>query len=780
MTGNQDRFQKAMNQGHSAAWDQSWGEASAYYRQALEEFPENPKALTSLGLALVECSDLKGAFNCYHKAAKASPDDPLPIEKVAELSERLGNLKLAPEAYLRAAELYAKNKDLQKALENWQRVTIINPSHLLARSRLALVYERTGRKTEAVAEYLVITALHQKQGNLAKAVETITHALQVQPESKDIMRAMQQLKSGQPLPLPSQPTGLPGLPAGKQSLPMLKPPSKPENTDDVQKGSDPIQEASQKALSALASLLFDQETEEDDLASTTSGRRGLDALLRGVGASDSKQIDQTKILLHLAQMIDHQGQHKTTESIEELERAIQAGLDHPAAHYSLGCLLYESGQLENAQQHVRRALSNPDYALGAHLISAQIYENFSESGMASLAYLEALRLADSMVVESTQSDELQQLYEPLIEEHTQNADEKVQQGLCLNVKELLLRPDWRQYLQIARQQLPRDEGGPPVPLAEILTEARGSRLVDAISRIRQYARLGYLRSAMEEAYQALQHAPTYLPLHTYIGELLVQQDRTQNAIEKFSVVAHSYSVRGDSKRSVDLYRRILALSPMYMHARDQLITLLNNLGRMDEALNEYLSLAEVYYNMADLDMSRSTYSQALLLTRQANVDSTWKSKILHRMADLDLQGMDWRQALKAYEQIRNVQPDDETARSSLIELNLRLGQSVQAFAELDNYISYLWSNGLRKQAIRFVESLLDHHDQQAAIRKRLAELFRQVGRIEDAISQLDAAAELLVDIGDRAGAVDAIRMILALNPPNAADYHKALANLKGA
>ena len=51
MNEKQDRFEYAMNQGHSAAWDQNWNKAADYYRQALAEIPDHPKALTSLALA---------------------------------------------------------------------------------------------------------------------------------------------------------------------------------------------------------------------------------------------------------------------------------------------------------------------------------------------------------------------------------------------------------------------------------------------------------------------------------------------------------------------------------------------------------------------------------------------------------------------------------------------------------------------------------------------------------------------------------------------------------
>src|SRR5512133_2423330 len=138
MTGRQDIFQQAMNQGHSAAWDQMWDRAAAYYRQALKEFPDNSQALSSLGLALIELQEYDEAMRCYQRAAKAMPEDPLPLEKIAQLCERMGQLDLAVQVSLRAAELYLKNRDAGKALENWERVTRLHPENLTAHSRLAL------------------------------------------------------------------------------------------------------------------------------------------------------------------------------------------------------------------------------------------------------------------------------------------------------------------------------------------------------------------------------------------------------------------------------------------------------------------------------------------------------------------------------------------------------------------------------------------------------------------------------------------------------------------
>ena len=77
MAGREDIFQQSMSMGHSAAWDQQWERAAGFYRQALEEFPENLGALTSLGLALFEMKDYQNSLRCYVARQPARPQRPL-------------------------------------------------------------------------------------------------------------------------------------------------------------------------------------------------------------------------------------------------------------------------------------------------------------------------------------------------------------------------------------------------------------------------------------------------------------------------------------------------------------------------------------------------------------------------------------------------------------------------------------------------------------------------------------------------------------------------------
>ena len=776
MSKRDDIFHQAMHEGHSAAWDQDWDQAAEHYRQALKIIPQHPKALTSLALALYELGQYQQSLIFYQQAAQASPDDPLPFEKVAELSEKLGNLDPVPAVSLRAADLYLKKRDPEKALENLTRITRVKPGYLPAHTRLALIYERMGRKDQAVMEYLALASLMQRAGDMEKSVQAVTRAIQIDPQSTEARRALKLLHDSKLLPRPSRAPVFPGQLENQEFRQLQKSRElKPVKDESM----DPIEEARQSALAVLAGILFESPAETQEIQ--PHARRDIQSLVRG-GAEVlfSKQADQTKIMLHVSQAIDLQTRGEVDQAAEELERATEAGLEHPAAFFDLGLLRAEGERLESAQRHLQQAVKHEGFVLGARLLLAQTLNKMDRVEEATIHYLEALKWADSSVVPQEQADELLQIYEPLIEAESQQTDLEAKHRLCTNIEDLLLRPDWREHLAQARQNLPgAADGGPPKPLGEILTQARSSQIVKSISIIHKLAREGHLRSAMEEAFYALQHAPTYLPLHVYVGDLLLQQDHLSAAMNKYSVVAQTYTARGETARAIEMLRRVIRLAPMDLKARGRLIDQLLAWGKMDEAIKQYIDLADVYYNLADLNQARESYTEALRLAQQGKIDSPLKIQILHQIADIDLQSLDWRRALRIYEQLRKLQPDDHKARSRLVELNFRLGQREQAIAELRDYVSYLQRDGRHDEAITFLEDLVEENPGQVPIQHYLAQVYIQLNRAEEAIRHLDSVGERLLKVGDRHGAAQVVETILTLDPPNKENYHRLLAKIQG-
>jgi tetratricopeptide (TPR) repeat protein len=346
------------------------------------------------------------------------------------------------------------------------------------------------------------------------------------------------------------------------------------------------------------------------------------------------------------------------------------------------------------------------------------------------------------------------------------------------VRGLLMRSDWRDQIFRTREQTHKgDTAGAAAPLAEVMLEAQSSALIESINRIHELARAGNLRSAMGEAYDGVQQAPAYLPLHSLMGELLIQQNQLPEAIAKLSTVAHAYGVRGEVSKASKLWRRVIQLAPMDMSARSRLIDLLVARGLVNDAITEYLELADVYYRLAELDTARRTYTTALRVVQQTNADRAWNVHILQRMADIDMQRLDWKQAVRVYEQIRTLRPDDQVVRKQLIEVYTRMGQGQLATAELEGFLTYMDSNGKAAEAVPFLEDLINEHADEPLFRRALAAQLHSLGRTKEAVAQLDRLGESLLQAGKNQEAVDIIAQIVAMNPANAAEYRTLLGQI---
>lgn len=773
MAGNKEAFQKAMNQGHSAAWDQEWEKASEFYGAALEEFPDHAQALSSLGLALFELQDYPSALQCYKRAATISPDDPVGQEKIARIYERMGKLNDAIGASLLAAELHLKARSVDKAIDNWVRVLSLTPENITVRSKLAAVYEKLGRKDEAATEYIAAASIFQHSGDLTRALKLIERAYQSMSDHQEIRMALSMLRSNQMLPRPSRPRGGTGPVRMAQLREM-------EDTGDTSglDGSippDPVCEARQKAMIQLAAQLFDQ-AEEGATQSASARGRGLNALARGI-AGESDSGDRTRIVLHLSQAIDSQTMGDTAQAVIELEKALDLGMRQPSAYFDLGLMLKDENP-ERAQRYLQQSVKHPDFMLASYLLTGSIYEKGGMWQEAASAYLQALALADSQVAGGDAEDLISQ-YDPLIDSQSSIDDPAILSATCRTISNQLMRPDWRAYLQKTRQHLPpQPEGSPTIPVAEMVLETRGSNVVETMAHVRQLANDGQVRTALEDAMYAIQQAPTYLPLHVLVGELMLQEGHTIEAINKFQVVTRLYNVRGETTRAVRMLKRISQINPTDLGIRQQIIDLLVAQDKIEEALKEYTDLADLFYRLAELDKARQTYLDALKVAQKSKDNRTWGVNVLMKVADIDLQRLNLRQALRIFEQIRTIQPDLPQVRAQLVTLNIRLGQDQPAMKELDDYVNTLESAGRRKDAVNFVNDLLIDQGSRLDVRRRLADLLIRDGQMEEAVAQLDTVADGLLNSGKHLEAINMIELIISLRPPNVEDYKKALDEMR--
>jgi len=191
---------------------------------------------------------------------------------------------------------------------------------------------------------------------------------------------------------------------------------------------------------------------------------------------------------------------------------------------------------------------------------------------------------------------------------------------------------------------------------------------------------------------------------------------------KFFSVARSYETRGEIEPAIRYYRQATDISPLNTSARQKLIHLLIENSRLEEAIQEFIHLGEVYYNLADLRHAREAYLQAYQLAQDAGLEKRWSVMLLHLIGDLDRQNLEWRQALAVYEQLRQIDADDEQARLQLVDLNLRLQREPQAIVELDAYLDHLKRKGQPQRAQQFLNQLLADYPEWSVLKRRLESL----------------------------------------------------------
>lgn len=775
MRESKDLFDESMQLGHSAAWDLNWDRAIEFYRKALTQAPNDPGALMSLGLALFETGRYKEALATYHRATKLDAEDPVPLEKCAEIFEILGQPREAIEGRNEAAKLYLRRKNIDKALENWSHIARIAPENLQARSQLALAFERLNRRRKAVHEYLAVASILQRANKTQRAIEAVQRAQALQPGDPTAANIMRALKEGDALPAPARPLGV--------TKPLrMNPQGKPGKVDleeslprEDQDGTDPESEAQQLALTTLASLLFEdvEQPEEDEM--------DLRAALRGRGKKKEHETDSQPLKYrHLGEAIDLQTRGHQREALKVMQGAVDAGMDHPAAYFNLGMLYKSMGDVENARKYLLSALADEKYALGANLALGRMAQSTGELRDAARYLLQALRLADSMSVSGERSNELNQLYDSILATQARGDDRTLAQ-IVDSTLEFLGSPDWLQKVHRARQRIQsqaRTPGEKVVPLAEMLAVGGSEQVFDDVERIDNYISRHLWDAAMEEAMMALQEAPNYLPLHERMADVLVKTNRPKAALDKLSVLGETYFIRGDMERAIKSYNRAVQISPVNIPARHRLINLLVQVGKVDEAVRQHLRLAELHGDMAQIEEKRKSLGQALRLAEQRSGSGEMKLEILHQLVDIDMSRLNWRGALDVYKQMQPLDSEDEHIPLSIIDLHLRLGQDAEAGRALDRYLERLVREKRGSQIIGRLEELTREHPGTVGLHERLAKGYLAAGRKSEAISQFDALGELQIDAGQTERAIATIQKIIELQPPEVGGYLELLRNLK--
>jgi tetratricopeptide (TPR) repeat protein len=366
------RYQDAMQRGETYNTNEQWKEAIGAFRVAVKEFPNRAEPYAGLGTACVGLKQFDKALECYKFAARYSRGDLQYLRKVADIQERLGQMSEAARTTTAVGEILLRQRHIDDALDNWLRAVGLEPNLLGAHRRLASVFQRRNDTRGAVREYLAIARILQQRGEKDKALQMCRAALRLDPDSKDVRTAMELIRFGEEafadeedeeeeeVATEPEPTEEDELTSAVRQMASILEEEKQnwkltqEQSRKAQTTSDPVDSAKRFAQEQLAEEIFRDEEDEDVLYGTGSGMSKLerDALI--------------------GQAMDFETRGEIAGAIDCYEKAINGGLNMPAAHFALGLLYIQDQRASAAQQSLTKSAENQDYAEASRVALSRI------------------------------------------------------------------------------------------------------------------------------------------------------------------------------------------------------------------------------------------------------------------------------------------------------------------------------------------------------------------------------------------------------------------------
>lgn len=748
-----DEYTTYMKAGQDAAWQLRWGAAAEAFTKALQFRPDDLEAHVSLGLALLNSNQLERALKVYRRAIQLAPNDPEPLERTADILERMGQLKEAAVQYVKVADLYLQMRDLDKAIRTWVHATELTPGLVSVHLRLAQAYERIGDKPKALREYLVLAYNFRRLNDVEKAIKAVERALKLDPRNPLALNSLRALQTGSEIRLPDDVLY-------RKSSPKTET-QEPEFGGDLFWSPDFGEAAASEASSPLGPMGVAMETALERLA----------ASLVELGLQPS--------VAPALKALEAHRQGNNAEAIAAYLEAERQGLRSPALKMCLGGLFVLEQQGKTAAQHLGEAITDPTLLSGAAHALGLAYRQSGDQQKAARFFIQTLQAVVSQMEAFTLDENADRVYitlGSLVDGATTEALAQMNEQFAA----ALTGEDWlnkvRDLTIHLAETLHRDG---PRGLIDILTTSGGdSGLPEMITTIDRYIRQGLYTLAMDEAHRAVEIAPYYLPAHIRMAEILMKEGRIRQAIVKYNVIARTYMTRDENDRAAAILTDVLNIAPLDIEVRQNLIELLERQDRLSEALNQYIDLAHTYQQLGDFERANQTFAGAERLARRINAPTTKIVEIKHAIAEINQMRLNMRQVQKVYEEILELMPDDERALRGLIDLNYNQGNNIEAIKRLDKLLSVYAAKGTINKITALLTELVEAHPRDMALRARLASIYRKLGETVLAVEQLDALGELQLEAGMNAEAANTVRQIIALKPARIEEYKKLLSQLE--
>lgn len=740
-----NQFELAGTRGHSYIWEHKWKEAIQEFKLALEGLPDVPGLHDGLATAYREVGDFPQALTHFRKAVELSDREAIYLEQLADLQQKTGDLEGAAVSLLEVGEARLKQNRLDDAIDMWLLSARLNPNLLKSHERLATVYHKQKKTFQAVNAFLEVARIYELHGQLNRTLKACQMALKLDPRNPVALTAIELLRAGERA-FDEQ--------AKRTNITTLSRDTKPSPSAEV------IESKSKDVL--LVKNLIDSSRERmaAEIMSGNSGPEGMQHMAT------------------LSQALDYQTRGKAQEAIEAYESVLDNNSRSTIVLFNLGYLYQETNQFDKGIELFTQLLNDQDYHLASLYLLGDSYRALGRMREAVQHFMEVVLFMDLPTVPPGQVAHIKALYQELRTMLTTNEREDQANEFANSLTDLLSRPAWEKEVARAREKLDGLSGMPgSMILGEILLTG-SARILESLYLAQEYTQSGFFDAALEEIYRAIEISPSYLPAHIEMADLLVKQNRLSQAANKLNMIGDTFMVRGDRLGAIGAYRRGVKAFPLNTDLRNNLMTLLKQENMTTEIIEQYAEQADAFYQMAQIDRARQSYMDGLRITQKEAIKGDLRLRLLKGLGDIELQRLNWKQALPIFQELRRAQPNNKDVIIGYIELLYKSGNPEPALKEVDRLLVTFVKQKRTAEVVKLVERLVNERPNDAQLVNRLVKLYLHQKESAHAIKVLDRLGEYQLENGDIKGATKTVSQILALKPADRTAYEQLLAELK--
>jgi tetratricopeptide (TPR) repeat protein len=230
-------------------------------------------------------------------------------------------------------------------------------------------------------------------------------------------------------------------------------------------------------------------------------------------------------------------------------------------------------------------------------------------------------------------------------------------------------------------------------------------------------------------------SPTNIPLRSKVAEIYGREGLISEAAKQYFTIARIYAEKGEAEKSIGFYQKVLEVQPLNREAIIELVNLYERTGNLDKAVAQIREAASLF---------------------PQDVDIMLRSAEIHMMIEK------YEEAKEALGQIIEIEPANIKARRILGDIYIKEGNKEKAWSEYSSVLDEILLEENYDDAIKLLATFRDIDPLETG--KRLVSLYMQLGDQLQAVRELCSIVELFIEQGKQKEALNCYREALKISP----------------